>query len=38
MITKEDIDKLDLKLVEQSGLGSTIDITYDGEAIKTVII
>jgi len=38
MITKEDVKKLDLKLVEQSGLGSTIEITYDGETIKTVII
>ena len=36
MITKEDIEKLDVKVIEQSGVGITIDITYDGNAIKRI--
>ena len=37
-MTKEDIEKLDIKVVEQSGIGITVDITYDGNAVKRVII
>lgn len=36
MITKEDIEKLDVRMVEQSGVGITLDITYNGEPIKRV--
>jgi len=35
---EEEAEKLNLKLVEQSGLGSTIDILYDGKPIKRVEI
>jgi hypothetical protein len=38
MLEKEDIEKLDIKVVEQSGIGITVDITYDGNAVKRVII
>lgn len=36
MITKEDIEKIDVRMVEQSGVGITLDITYKGEPIKRV--
>jgi hypothetical protein len=36
MITKEDIEKIDVKVIEQSGVGITLDITYKGEPIKRV--
>lgn len=36
MITKEDIEKLDVRMVEQSGVGITLNITYNGEPIKRV--
>jgi len=38
MINKEDIEKLDVKVIEQSGVGITVDITYDGEAVKRLLI
>jgi hypothetical protein len=37
-MSKEDIDKLDIKVIEQSGVGIVIDITYDGESIKRLLI
>jgi len=36
MITKEDIEKIDVKVIEQSGIGITLNITYNGEPIKRV--
>lgn len=38
MLEKEDIEKLDIKTIEQSGIGITVDITYDGNPVKRVII
>ena len=38
MINKEDIEKLDVKVIEHSGLGITINITYDDEPIKRLLI
>ena len=38
MIAKEDIDKLDVRIKESCGGWYTIEITYDGQAIKTVEI
>ena len=38
MLGKEDIEKLDVKIVEQSGIGITVDITYDGNAVKRITI
>lgn len=34
MITKEDIEKIDVNVIEQSGVGITLDITYKGKPIK----
>lgn len=38
MINKEDIEKLDVKVIEHNALGITINITYDGEPIKRLVI
>jgi hypothetical protein len=38
MLRKEDIEKLGIKVIEQSGMGITVDITYDGNAVKRVVI
>ena len=35
-MTKEDIDKLNVILVEQNGCGMVIDITHDGKPIKRI--
>ncbi len=37
-MTQEDIDNLDVQLVETSGCGMVINITYDGKPIKKVLI
>ena len=36
MITKEDIEKLAIEMVETSACGTVINITYDGKPIKQV--
>jgi hypothetical protein len=38
MITKEDIKKLEVSVIEVTGVGTTVDITYDGKPIKRVEI
>lgn len=38
MITKEDIEKIDAKVIEQSGVGITLNITYNGEPIKRIVV
>jgi len=38
MITEEDIKKLGVNVIEVTGVGITVDITYDGEPIKRVEI
>lgn len=38
MITKEDIDKLNVRVKEACGGWYTIEITHDGQVIKTVEI
>ena len=38
MISKEDIEKLDVKVVEQSGVGITVDIVYDSQSIKRLLV
>ena len=37
-IDKEDIDKLDVRLVEVNGCAMVLDITYDEEPIKRIEI
>lgn len=38
MLTKEDIEKIDVNVVNQDGLGITVDITFEGKPIKRVVI
>ena len=35
-MTKEDIEKLGITLVEQNGCGIILDITYDDKPIKRI--
>jgi hypothetical protein len=38
MITEEDIKKLEVSVIEVTGVGTTVDIIYDGKPIKRVEI
>ena len=38
MITEEDIKKLGANVIEVTGVGITVDITYDDKSIKRVEI
>ena len=38
MLSKEDIEKIDVNVVNQDGLGITVDITFEGKPIKRVVV